>query len=366
MIRRFTIGGDWSTFNLLAQLLPGSTSLLLAFCTTALAIWPANRGTCAESRRVPNVLLILADDMGFSDSGCYGGEIHTPNLDRLAAGGLRFTQFYNTSRCWSSRASVLTGYYAQQVRRDALASAESGSKHSAAIGGTNGKRPAWARLLPALLHPLGYCSYHSGKWHLDGLPMQNGFDRSFSYSDSDHHFLPGKVQAEIDPPLEPLPPGEGYYAATAVADQAIRQLREHGRLHGDRPFFEYLAFTEPHFPVQAPQADIDCYRDRYREGWDLLRQQRWQRMTSLGIVNCALSKLDPDIIPSWNLPEKTLYAEIGPGEVCRAVDWDSLNAGQKNFQPIKMAIHAAMIQRMDREIGRVLEQVKAMGAWDNT
>ena len=112
-------------------------------------------------------MVIVADDMGFSDLGCYGSEIHTPNLDRLASNGLRFTEFYNTGRCWPSRAAILTGYYAQQVRRDALPGIKSGN---------NGTRPAWARLLPEMLRPLGYRSYHSGKWHVDGQPLKNGFD----------------------------------------------------------------------------------------------------------------------------------------------------------------------------------------------
>src|ERR671931_850197 len=126
--------------------------------------------------RKPNFLVILADDMGFSDAGCYGGEIDTPHLDRLAAGGLRFTQFYNTARCWPTRAAVLTGYYAQQVRRDTVPGVRSGGQ---------GTRPAWARLLPEMLKPLGYRSYHSGKWHIDGQPLQNGFDRSYSLNDHD-------------------------------------------------------------------------------------------------------------------------------------------------------------------------------------
>jgi len=117
----------------------------------------------------PNVVVILADDLGFSDLGCYGGEIDTPNLDRLAAGGLRFTQGYSTARCWPSRAALLTGYYAQATRRDALP----GGK-----GGSGSTRPAWARLLPELLAPAGYVSYHSGKWHIDGDPREQGFARS--------------------------------------------------------------------------------------------------------------------------------------------------------------------------------------------
>src|SRR5580700_7811018 len=156
----------------------------------------------------PNVLIILADDMGFSDAGCYGGEIATPNLDSLAKNGLRFTQFYNTARCWPSRAALLTGYYAQQVRRDTLPGIKSGAQ---------GTRPAWARLLPEMLKPLGYRSYHSGKWHVDGKPLQNGFDHSYSLNDHDRHFTP-QQHTEDDKPLPLVEAKSGYYSTTAIAD----------------------------------------------------------------------------------------------------------------------------------------------------
>lgn len=334
-----------------------TTTLILATATVALSIDSSGTGRCADRGSVPNVVLIVADDMGFSDAGCYGGEIQTPNLDKLSSGGLRFTQMYNTARCWPSRACILTGYYAQQVRRDALP----GMK-----GGTGGKRPAWARLLPDLLEPLGYRSYHSGKWHVDGQPLECGFHRSFSYSDSDHHFLPTEGLTDDDRPLNPIKTGEGYYASTAIADHAIRQLREHREKHAGKPFFQYLAFTEPHFPVQAPKEDIERYRDRYLDGWDVLRQSRWKRMTEMGLIRCALSKLDPGIVPGWNLSEARLHDQIGPGEAGHAVAWNDLSAQQKQFQPIKMAIHAAMVHRIDVEVGRVVEQLKAMGVFENT
>jgi arylsulfatase len=275
----------------------------------------------------------------------------------LASNGLRFTQFYNTARCWPSRACILTGYYAQQVRRDALPGAG---------GGVLGQRPGWARLLPDHLKPLGYRSYLSGKWHVDGRPLDNGFDRAFEYSDTDHHFLPTNKLAAAGPPLQLPASPEGYYASAAIADAAIRQLRDHAAHHAAQPFFEYLAFTEPHFPLQAPAADIEGYRTRYVAGWDALRRERWTRMTAMGLINCALSKLDPDVWPSWNLSADALRERIGPGEIARALSWTDLTPAQQQFQPSKMAIHAAMIHRVDTEIGRVLDQLKALGAFEDT
>jgi len=311
----------------------------------------------------PNFLVFLADDMGFSDAGCYGGEIHTPNIDKLAAAGLRFTSFYNTGRCWPSRASLLTGYYPQQIRGDTLPNLLP-NKRGRVIG-IKGTRPEWAPLLPKMLKPLGYRSYHAGKWHISGEPMNNGFDGSFLYEDTDHHFLPKQLLTETNQPRQETN-SEGYYSSTAIADNVIRQLKEHARQYPDKPFFELVAFTEPHFPVQAPREDIDRYRDSYLKGWDALRLERLKRMKEMGIVNCDLSPLDPDVIPAWNATPEELRNEIGPGEVPNAVAWNTLTEEQKKFQAIKMAIHAAMVDRMDREIGRVLEQLKAMNALDNT
>ncbi|HEY3319134.1 MAG TPA: arylsulfatase [Planctomycetota bacterium] len=305
----------------------------------------------------PNFLIIVADDMGFSDPGCYGGEIQTPNLNKLADGGLRYTQFYNTARCWPSRACILTGYYAQQVRRDEFPGVPG--------AGNGGRRPAWAKLLPEMLKPLGYRSYHSGKWHVDGKVLDGGFDHSYSLNDHDHNFNP-KQHTLDDQPLPPVQPGTDFYTTTAIAQHAIDMLGEHQAKDREKPFFMYLAFTVPHFPVQAPAQDIAIYQDRYKAGWDVLRQERYTRMKSLGLINCALSKLDSDIFPGWNLSQSKLAELIGPGEIGRAVPWDTLTPAQQQFQPVKMAIHAAMVHRMDIEIGRVLDQIKKMEALDNT
>ena len=305
----------------------------------------------------PNVLIILADDMGYSDPGCYGSEIATPNLDALAKNGLRFTQFYNTARCWPTRAAVLTGYYAQQVRRDGFGPRGGGG------GGARGMRPAWAPLLSSRLRPLGYRSYHSGKWHIDGLPMQNGFDHSYSLEDHDRNFAPRR-HTEDDAPLPAADEKSGYYTSTAIANHAIKCLQEHAQKHAAQPFFGYVAFTSPHFPLQAPAADIAKYRDRYKAGWEKLREERWQRMQQLGIGRGALSPLERDVGPPYPFPDA--YEKLGPNEVIRPLPWAELTPAQRDFQAAKMAIHAAMIDRMDQEIGRILAQLRAMGALENT
>jgi len=332
-----------------ARLLVTLATLLLAGVHGA----PKPEGSSPVAAR-PNILLIVADDLGFSDLGCYGGEIATPHLDSLAEGGLRFTQFYNTARCWPSRAAMLTGYYAQQVRRDAVPGIKSGSQ---------GVRPDWAPLLPALLRPLGYRSYHSGKWHLDGLPIQNGFDRSYSLNDHDRFFTPREHTVD-DHALPPVDANSGYYASTAIADHAINCLQEHAREFSSQPFFEFLAFTAPHFPLQAPPEDIGRYTDRYLRGWDVMRGERWERMRKLGIGGSALSAIEREVGPPYSF--RAAIGKLGPNEVNLPLPWSGLNEGQRAFQGSKMAVHAAMVHRMDREIGRVLAQLRAMGAMENT
>ncbi len=298
----------------------------------------------------PNIVLIVADDMGFSDLGCYGGEIATPNLDGLARNGLRFTQFYNTARCWPTRAALMLGYYPQQVRMDPPR--------------TPG--PEWIRTLPQVLAPSGYRAYHSGKWHVHVVPRtcaDGGFDHSYRLEDHDRNFNPTHA-LEDDKPLPAVPPGSGYYTATAFADHAIRCLREHAEKHAGRPFFTYLAFTTPHFPLHAPPEDITRYRDKYLAGWEAVRAERYRRQKELGIVSCALSPPEPQLRAPSGAAD--VERKVGPGEIAFARPWAELTPEQQRFQAVKMAIHAAMVDRIDQEIGRVLAQVKAMGAWDDT
>jgi len=302
----------------------------------------------------PNIVLILADDMGYSDAGCYGSEIATPNLDRLAADGLRFTQFYNTARCWPTRASVLTGYYAQQVRRDTVPGIKSGNQ---------GTRPEWAPLLPEMLNPLGYRSYHSGKWHVDGAPLKTGFDRSYSLIDHNNHFTP-RTHTEDDKPLPAATPTSGYYSTSAIAEHAIKCLKDHAETHTSKPFFSFIAFTAPHFPVQAPAEDVARYRKKYLEGWDSLRDARWQRMQQQKIGGSTLPPIEREQGPPYPFPEA--IKKLGPNELILPTAWKELSIEQREFQAGKMAVHAAMVDRMDREIGRVMEQIKVMKATDDT
>lgn len=295
----------------------------------------------------PNFLIIIADDMGFSDAGCYGGEISTPNLDALAAGGLRFTQFYNTSRCWPTRAALLTGYYPQQIRRDGMPGAPPN------FGGA-GKRPAWAQTIAEYLRPAGYRTYHSGKWHIDGKPTENGIDLSNEISRGPG-FFDSLKRKDRDPE---------FYQTTATAQHAIDCLQQHTAQFSDQPFFYYLAFHAPHFPLHALPEDIAKYQDRYTEGWDVLRVQRHQRQRSLGLEVASLSPLEPEVGPPYAFPDQ--IAKLGPGEVDRPLPWQQLTEQQQRFQATKMAIHAAMVDRMDREIGRVLDQLRNMNAMDKT
>jgi len=308
---------------------------------------------CQQTNR-PNVLVILADDLGFSDLGCYGGEIATPNLDGLAANGLRFTNFYNTGRCWPTRASLLTGYYAQQVRFDVLPGDPPIKR---------GDRPKWARLLPELLRPAGYRSFHSGKWHLDGGPVAGGFNRSYSLDDHGRFFSPQRHLLD-DRPLPKVSRDDGYYATTAIADHAISFLQEHQNGFRDQPFLGYVAFTAPHFPLHALPEDIARYRDRYLGGWNRLREERFVRIREMGLVGGSLPAVEPDVGPPYDHPNA--MEKLGPGEVNRPLPWDELTPEQLRFQATKMAIHAAMVDRMDQEIGRILDQLRTMECFENT
>ena len=296
-----------------------------------------------QARTQPNVMVVVMDDMGYSDLGCYGGEIETPNVDRLANNGLRFSQFYNTGRCWPTRSSILTGYYAPQVCMDPP---------------RPNYRASWQRLIPHYLGDAGYRNYHSGKWHLMNTKDpegEGGFDTSYGYDMEQYSHFFHKEDGQVK------------FSATDVADHALDCLKDHQANHADALLFHYVCFTTPHFPVHAEQADIDKYMDRYDEGWDVMRQRRWERLRDMGIVNCDLSKREPDVPAPHYLAHKEEWdALFGPGEVEYAVPWDSLDEESKRFQATKMAIHAGMVDRTDKELGRLLDQLEAMEVLEDT
>ena len=294
----------------------------------------------------PNILVILADDMGFSDLGCYGSEIHTPNLDGLAADGIRFTQFYCAARCCPSRASLLTGLYPHQAGVGAMVSSDPGVKSGPYQGYLNDECVTIAEAL----EPAGYRTYMSGKWHVGELPphwpRRRGFDRYFglisgasSYWELLQEPKRKRRMALDDEPF--VPSADDFYMTDAFADFAVQCIEEHGQ--SEAPFFLYLPFTAPHWPLHAWPEDIAKYRGKYLCGWDELRQRRHKRMLELGIVDdrWPLSPRDPDVLP-WD-------------EVDNKEDWD-----------LRMSVYAAMIDRMDRGIGRVLAKLREIGAEENT
>lgn len=310
-------------------------SVILFLLVTAAAT--ASAATSRPAR--PNIVLILADDLGFSDLGCYGSEIATPNLDRLAAQGVRFTQFYNAARCCPTRAALMTGRY----------------PHQAGVGhmGRDMGLPAYRGFLnetsitiAEALRAAGYHCLMSGKWHLGEarphFPIDRGFEHYYGLLGGASSYFclwPGRRMA-IDGDLY-RPDPNGFFMTDAITDRAIGYLDDYGR-RGD-PFFLYVAYTAPHAPLHAPPEDIARYRGKYRIGWDELRRQRYRRMVDLGIIDArwALSPRDP-----------------------RATAWE--NVADPDREDLKMAVYAAQIDRMDRGIGRILEKLRALGVEENT
>jgi len=341
-----------------------STSIILIFICSLLALSTSSLRAGETNNLRPNILIILADDLGFSDLGSYGGEIQTPNLDSLASEGLRFTQAYNTSRCWPSRASLLTGYYAQSIRRDALTAPEHDPVRAVPTGFA-GRPQSWAHLLPDYIKPLGYRSYHSGKWHLGKPPLKGGFDHSY-LNDNEIDFF-SVTNHKLDGVNLPAIEDDGsFYSTIVTADYAIGFLQAHAAHYSELPFFAYVAFNAPHFPIQALPQDIAVYEDRYLIGWDAIREKRMSRLRDLGIADFELSPMEQGVVPDGNLTDKDLRALVSPSEVAYAVPWESLSDSEQKFQASKMSVHAAMIHRMDIEIGRIIDQLKEMDAFENT
>jgi len=290
----------------------------------------------------PNILLILNDDMGFSDLGCYGGEIETPHLDRLAENGLRYTQFYNTARCCPSRASLLTGLHPHQADVGHMMNDDD-------IDGYLGDLNANTVTLAEALGCGGYRCYMSGKWHVTrhirdaqhNWPCQRGFHDFYgTLNGCGNFFNPGTLIRNNNPIQAE---GDSYYTTDAFTDETIRQLREHHENHSEKPFFQYLAYTAPHWPLHAHPEDIEKYKGRFDEGWDVLREKRLERLKQSGILPeaCDLSDRD-ETVPPW------------------------ADAPDKAWQARRMEVYAAQLDRMDQGIGRVLQTLEELDQLDNT
>ncbi len=305
--------------------------------------------TAKSASARPNVLLIMADDMGWSDIGCYGGEIPTPNLDALAQGGLRFTQFYNTARCSPTRAALLTGLLQHQAGMGIL------GEDPGQAAPTNAA-PGYTRFLnrncvtiAEVLQAAGYHTYMSGKWHLgyhgeEKWPRQRGFDRYYGIISGASSFFRPSAPRGLTLENTPLPPPTepDYYTTDAFAEHLIQFISEQ---KDDAPFFGYLAFTAPHWPLHARAEDVAKFVGKYTSGWDQLRTQRWARQLELGVVK-----------KEWGLSERD--------DGVRA--WEALTAEQKRQLDYRMAVYAAQVHRMDYQIGRVIETLRASGKLDNT
>jgi arylsulfatase len=287
------------------------------------------------ARSAPNIVVIVSDDMGYSDLGCYGGEIETPHLDALAQNGLRFTNYYVNNMCWPTRASLMTGLYP----RTALP--ENGS----ASGGLHPD----ATTLPEALRKAGYTTLMSGKWHLsngskpDGpnAPHHRGFDRFYgTIHGASDFFAPDDLQLNGVSRTGEWEGRPDYYYTDAITDYAIRFLEEADR---ERPFFLYVAYTAAHWPLHAHPDDIEHYRGRYAMGWDELRRQRHSRMRKLGVVDpdWELSPRHPDV-PAWEDEE------------------------HREWQERRMEVYAAQVTSMDRNIGRIVDFLKEEGKFEDS
>jgi arylsulfatase A-like enzyme len=303
----------------------------------------------------PNIVLILADDLGFSDLGCFGSEISTPNLDRLGAGGMRSTQFYTTPRCCPTRASLLTGLYPQQA----------GIGNMMEDRGVPGYRGQIGTNCITIAEELRAANYHAlmcGKWHVchihfDGKkqlnfesdepfwddkhdwPLQRGFEEYFGTIHGVSSYFDPFSLVSGNTPIRAE--GKDFYYTDATTDHSVAEIEKYA--HADKPFFLYVAYTAPHWPMQAPEADIAKYRRTYLAGWDAIRANRYHRQLDLGLIDraWALSPRDP---------------RVGPWENVRDKEWEAN----------RMATYAAMVERMDRGVGRILAKIRETGIEQNT
>lgn len=307
---------------------------------------PAPRAAAGEARR-PGIVVILSDDMGFSDIGCYGGEIRTGNLDRLASQGLRFSRFYNNARCCPTRASLLTGLYPHQA----------GVGHMMEDRGSDAYRGDLAPgcvTIAEVLRPAGYRSYAAGKWHVTrrvdpsgpkhNWPLQRGFDRYYgTITGAGSYFDPctlvrdnTMISAAADPEYRPA----SYYYTDAITDHAVRFLGDHAREHPDTPFFLYVAYTAAHWPMHARPEDVARYRGKYDAGFAPVRRARLEKAAKLGLVDPAQGLTD------------------------QALAWEGID--DRVREAACMEVYAAMVDRMDQGIGRIVAELRRTGRLDDT
>ena len=298
----------------------------------------------------PNIILMMVDDMGWSDIGCYGGEIPTPNIDRLAKGGLRFKQFYNTGRCCPTRASLLTGLYPHQAGIGQMA--EDPEQPEAFHWGTPGYQGYLNRncvTLAEVLKTNGYRTYMTGKWHV-GMhgsakqPLQRGFDRYYGILAGATSYLKPQGgrsvwldNTKLDPPTDP-----NYYTTDAFTDNGIQFLKEQKT---DDPFFWYLAYNAPHWPLHAKPQDIKKFKETYQVGWDKIRQQRLNRQIKMGLID-----------PQWGFSERDN----------RVRPWDTLSQAEQDTVAYRMAVYAAQVYAVDYNVGKVLDYLESKKLMDNT
>lgn len=296
--------------------------------------------------RKPNILLILCDDMGYSDVGCYGGSAQTPNIDRLARQGTRYTNFYNCPRCAPSRACMLTGIHPHQAGIGIL------TYNDGPLGYPGTLRDS-CRTIAEVLKGAGYHSYLSGKWHLSSdtkkenanWPVHRGFEHHFgTLAGSCSYYNPHTLMRDNEP-IEPETLGEDFYYTDAISDHAVSFIESHRRQYPDAPFFQYVAYTAPHWPLQAPEEVVRKYRGKFDEGWDILRERKLKRMVQMGIIP-----------PEWSHAPRD----------SRIPAWDALTDREKAWYARCMEVYAAQIEVMDQGIGRILDCIERMGELDNT
>jgi arylsulfatase A-like enzyme len=296
-------------------------------------------------KKKPNIVLILNDDMGYSDIGCYGGEIETPNLDQLAGDGLRFTQFYNTARCSPSRASLLTGLHPHQTGIGILT-------YNFGPEGYAGNLNENCVTIPEALKTNGYRTYMSGKWHVassltkptDTWPLQRGFDEFFGTIIGAGSFYDPNTLTRGNENIEhEAKKDKEFFYTDAISDQAVEYIRKHKNEHGDKPFFQYVAYTAPHWPLHAHESDIKKYKGRFDKGWDQLRVERLDRLVTAGILD-----------KSWKLTDRD------PSQP----EWEK--AQHKEWLLRCMEVYAAQVDRMDQGIGRIVNALKETRQFEDT